>query len=50
MHLLYFILFTLAFVCFSAAAFSVPARFLNWVALGLALCVLVSVIQQGRAL
>lgn len=48
MTALFFILALLAVVAFLLAVFNVP-RF-NWVALGLALFVLIWVIQYGRAL
>ncbi len=50
MHVLYFVLFLLAVVCFVAAAFQVYSSKLNLMALGLALATAVFVVQQARLL
>lgn len=47
--MLEFILLLLAFLCFAAAAFGLTARF-NLLALGLALAVLVPLIDAWRAI
>lgn len=50
MTLLFFILLLAAFVCFLLAALNVAVRRLNLVALGLALCVFVSLVQAFQKL
>lgn len=50
MHVLYFVLFLLALVCFVAATFQMYTSKLNLLALGLALAVAVFTIQQARLL
>ena len=50
MHVLYFILFLLAVVCFIAATFPTFAARINLMALGLALATAVFVIQQAKVM
>lgn len=44
-----FVLYLLALICFCLAAFGVPVRRLNLVALGLVFVALVWVVQSGQA-
>lgn len=48
MHVVYFVLFLLAVVCFVVAAFELYVSKINLVALGLALATAVFMIQQVR--
>lgn len=50
MHVLYFVLYLLALVCFIASAFQVSARKVNLLAFGLAFFVAVPMLQQLRLL